>query len=182
MRRRFFSILSSVSIVLFAGAVVLWVRSYRVMDEVLWGPAHGYASLWTAKGHLAFSLIMTRRPKNPKDISGLEYRRDQATPPFNFLLLMDIDPADRQIDWQLGGFTFYSRRDIRNGNVDMLMYVPFWFVATGMAAMPLAWPEWRRWRRRRQRGASLCPRCGYDLRATPSRCPECGTAAVNTSG
>ena len=43
-------------------------------------------------------------------------------------------------------------------------------------------PVWRVSRRyRRHASAGLCHECGYDIRATPERCPECGAIAAELS-
>jgi hypothetical protein len=53
------------------------------------------------------------------------------------------------------------------------LWIPYWLPLLATAAMPLL--RLRTWsRRRKDLRIGHCRNCGYDLRATPGRCPECG--------
>ncbi|MGA2496726.1 MAG: hypothetical protein ABSH20_03235 [Tepidisphaeraceae bacterium] len=60
---------------------------------------------------------------------------------------------------------------------DLTVRVPHWFIAILSGIFPGLWAmrylRYRRLRHRKRWG--LCLQCGYDLRASPDRCPECGT-------
>jgi hypothetical protein len=59
--------------------------------------------------------------------------------------------------------------------------VPFWLIGVALllpAMAPNALRRATRWLPRRKPVPGRCAACGYDLRATPERCPECGRSAV----
>jgi hypothetical protein len=57
-------------------------------------------------------------------------------------------------------------------------WVPLWIIAgvASVATYAIGRPVVIGWRRERRELKNLCPTCGYDVRATPERCPECGLA------
>jgi len=62
--------------------------------------------------------------------------------------------------------------------------LPHWMLAL-LLATPMAWWWFVHVRRRRaasRRSAGLCIVCGYDIRATTERCPECGVVAGQGAG
>jgi hypothetical protein len=62
-------------------------------------------------------------------------------------------------------------RVLRNDN-SVAVRLADWFVVA-VSGCFAAW-RIRRWRFPKRYGAGCCAVCGYDLRATPDRCPECG--------
>jgi hypothetical protein len=67
-------------------------------------------------------------------------------------------------------------------NVTVHLQFPYWQLGIVFGILPVCWliNTVRVYGHRKRDVAGLCLICGYDLRATPERCPECGTVPPKT--
>jgi hypothetical protein len=196
-KRALFKLLAAGSFALLAALAVLWVRSYwrgdTVKYEARWrdGTHSVYRRLYVtssgggiaaARTSLALddafvvpprvvglSAVRPSPTRPPRDWSVTSY----ANPGYPFKLGVAVSPAHHV------GFQFYHARPSAGPNFvndEWRLVMPHWFPVLAAAVVPVAWLS-TRWRNRRRLAlaAGRCARCGYDLRGTPERCPECGT-------
>jgi hypothetical protein len=143
------------SALLFAAAGTLWVRSYWTTDYVWRQRNPDSIEFVSSNGEVLVTTQHLGFPAGP----------DQSLPGWNH----------RSADtWPL--------------TIDTIIFAPFGapkgFTArvpiVGVAAPLVVFPGlWTlvKYRERSRRRRGLCLSCGYDLRASPDRCPECGRPA-----
>lgn len=176
MRRWTFNAIAALSLLLMLGAVGLWVDSYRYLyvGEYRW--ADGRVSLLSNMARTEVCLFFVEM--NPGR-TGWEHRRDTSGQVL--VRVSDGMLYERYHRWGFGYawakptlFAFGESESPRTGSISTLA-VPHWFLALLLAILPAIWL--RRWRDRIPPGH--CLQCGYDLRASEERCPECGTEIPN---
>lgn len=156
--RRLFTCCSVASLLLFVAACVLWVRSLSTYDLV------SYAT----DARVAYSV--STRPHGLRLSRSLAPQRE---PGWRIRSIPVLDGSSKPLTYEFAGFGWGYSRGFAPTVRDANLRVPFWLIAALSAVLPL-WTARRIALRRRWR-VGLCAACGYDLRATPRRCPECGT-------
>lgn len=161
--RVLFTTCSILSLLLFVAACAFWVRGYRYLERV-WMTSEGgeTLSIASARGDFSIAWATNWRGERPRG-----YARDEAA-----LRGTYARGIAATLEHRLLGFGWRNMTD-RNQRFRVIA-VPAYAAAPAAALLPMLWVlAWRRRRRAARHG--LCIHCGYDLRATPERCPECGT-------
>lgn len=179
------------ALVLGLAAVVLWGRSYHALDQYRWLDPEARRLVAVASRRGGLHVARVDDLFDPYCRQGGDWqpgwRSTRLTPPprvggppdDDWQLLRGAGPAedDRRLGFRLVRGEWDIRALNAGGNPRFWsVRIPFWSLAGVALPLPAA-RGLRRWRRRRRRAEGCCRACGYDLRATPHRCPECGTAA-----
>jgi hypothetical protein len=153
-----------------AGAVlvVLWVRSWFIVDELMYPVRTTYHQVASYRGGVHY-LVMTEAEIKDGPLYGafdLSNVEDQWG-------LGEHTVVER---WERLAFGFAAGRMIgpnQTAHPYRVVRVPYYPLLAMAAVLPaLGLSRWFRGWSRANRG--LCRRCGYDLRASRGRCPECG--------
>jgi hypothetical protein len=176
LRRIILNALTVLSLLLCVGMGTLWVHTHQVARKLQYARRYAIVS----RGH----LHLYDNPNHPglwhpeaRETGGYidEGRRLTWEPvPMNWL---DYRPNPR-VRWSRYGIEHWEGSD--HAGVYRVWIVPMWFIVLGAGLLPfvriVAYAVVRR--NRAHLGMGCCPTCGYDLRATPDRCPECGSGSV----
>ncbi len=84
-----------------------------------------------------------------------------------------LEPSDFELGWYADRCRFDAEWWFDYADFGWL-FVPLW-MPSGLFAVLLVLCFLPLGRRRKRKRLGLCVKCGYDLRASKDRCPECGT-------
>ena len=148
--RRLFTLMAALSLIVCMASIVLWKRSYQATD-IMDTPIgeHREVGFVTWSGRVRIVYAMSEKSPFWTEWSVQSSVVDQMHQPF------DVEQEDGNI---------YIRA----------ITLPFWFLV--LITVPIPAVEIARRIRKRKLGIGQCTSCGYDLRASPDRCPECGAA------
>jgi hypothetical protein len=175
MTRRLLNLLTVLSLLLCVAAVVLWVRSLFVFDDSHFLVGDRSLGVGSFRGEISLSQV---------DAGPLAHH---FTTEWRTTPVSKIDQSQErlsaQCQWRLlgvgvGRHVFWAGEPLKP-LTNRVLILPYWLLAVVTSAPP-AMRGIRLLRARRRVIHSLCPQCGYDLRATPERCPECGTPPAPT--
>jgi hypothetical protein len=182
VRRILFNLFAAASAVLFVATAAIGIRGFFANDRLLYS-RFDYDGAWVywvqwelgaGKGGMGISRIVQASPsaQGPAMIQRFHHPLLHRTQPVGY--------PDFKFDGTQPKFGF-SFRHFAHGTAGnrprayaFQIIVPIWILFLAFGGWPLlAGLLWRK--RRDQRMKGKCLSCGYDLRATPKRCPECGT-------
>lgn len=177
---------------------LLWVRSYWRSDQLAWYDAHSgdmdgtptynhLRQLYSSRGGLMLqderdSFPGTNVIDNKRDFA---WTVDSATDyPLYRPNITANDPllVSDTCKFNRFGFDWVSPASSKSFQQTFSVTTPIAFFAVVFICLPVLSLNAALRRRIRQRRLqrNACPSCGYDLRATPDRCPECGKAVEKT--
>ena len=199
VRRWMFNALAALSLVLCVGSVTLWVRSYWRADEFSiertrkwklmddsgifnWSVLREYPAQATLDAQRHFGHFVRAGPDEAvASVVRFEHRSGE--------------PSGWTVRWMMFRVTFGREKEdigvggrvLDHGRISLFLErsgpnvtIPAWSFVFAFAVSPGVWVVRLLGRRRMERRVleGCCGECGYDLRGSPGRCPECGSIRI----